>query len=153
MNQEIKKAWLEALRNGKYKQTQYILSSQKGAEQEYCCLGVLCELHRLKHNGVWTHKNSPVLPATPIAPSAIVTDEADVTPYESEGANNSLIKGYRYLGEKGRLPKEVGVWAGLGTFANCVDVTWNKQPYTLAGLNDRKHMSFKGIADVIEKEL
>lgn len=36
-----RKAWVEALRSGKYKQTKGKLKSRNGA---YCCLGVLCEV-------------------------------------------------------------------------------------------------------------
>lgn len=45
-----RKAWLEALRSGKYKQTTGKLKSRNGA---YCCLGVLCEVAEVpkKFNG------------------------------------------------------------------------------------------------------
>lgn len=43
MNSEIKKMWVEALRSGKYKQAKQNL---KTADSKFCCLGVLCELHR-----------------------------------------------------------------------------------------------------------
>lgn len=36
-----RKAWLEALRSGKFRQTTGKLKSRNGA---YCCLGVLCEV-------------------------------------------------------------------------------------------------------------
>ena len=41
MNQEIKEKWLAALRSGKYKQGKYRLRT---IDDEYCCLGVLCEV-------------------------------------------------------------------------------------------------------------
>jgi len=41
MNPEIKSKWVAALRNGKYEQTTTVLRS---AENEFCCLGVLCDL-------------------------------------------------------------------------------------------------------------
>lgn len=40
MNQEIKKRWVEALRDGTYKQGREVLKSYDG----YCCLGVLTDL-------------------------------------------------------------------------------------------------------------
>jgi hypothetical protein len=40
MNPEIKTKWLEALRSGRYAQTQALLRDTKG----YCCLGVLCDI-------------------------------------------------------------------------------------------------------------
>lgn len=40
MNPEVKKAWVEALRSGKYPQAKGQLHNGEG----YCCYGVLCEL-------------------------------------------------------------------------------------------------------------
>lgn len=42
MKPKIKAKWLEALRSGKYKQTKKVLKDSTG----YCCLGVLCDIHR-----------------------------------------------------------------------------------------------------------
>ena len=42
MKPEIKKLWVEALKSGEFKQDTGGLRTDKG----YCCLGVLCELHR-----------------------------------------------------------------------------------------------------------
>lgn len=56
MKEKVKKLWLEALRSGKYKQTKRVLKNEEG----YCCLGVLCDLHRkvTKTKGnVWTKDN------------------------------------------------------------------------------------------------
>ena len=41
MNQDVKQQWIEALRGGEYKQGRGVLRSK---EDEYCCLGVLCDL-------------------------------------------------------------------------------------------------------------
>jgi hypothetical protein len=43
----VKKLWLAALRSGKYKQGKGALRrpNQDGGK-EYCCLGVLCDVHR-----------------------------------------------------------------------------------------------------------
>ena len=41
MKAEIKKLWTDALRSGEYKQGYGMLRSK---EDEFCCLGVLCEL-------------------------------------------------------------------------------------------------------------
>jgi len=40
MNKSWKRKWLEALRNGKYKQGKEALR----IKDKYCCLGVLCEI-------------------------------------------------------------------------------------------------------------
>jgi hypothetical protein len=50
MNAEIKKEWVAALRSGEFKQGKRAL---KDSEGNYCCLGVLCELHRRKFGGEW----------------------------------------------------------------------------------------------------
>lgn len=44
MKPEIKKLWIKALLSGKYKQNTHSLRSFGN----YCCLGVLCDLHRRK---------------------------------------------------------------------------------------------------------
>jgi len=52
MKEKIKKLWLEALRSGEYKQSKDELKNDNG----YCCLGVLCDLHRKitkKKNNKW----------------------------------------------------------------------------------------------------
>lgn len=47
MKKLIKKIWLEALLSGNYKQGRARL---KDSEGKYCCLGVLCDLHRKETN-------------------------------------------------------------------------------------------------------
>ena len=49
MNAEVKKQWVEALRSGEYKQTQGHLRK----DGQYCCLGVLCDLHAKATGGQW----------------------------------------------------------------------------------------------------
>jgi hypothetical protein len=46
MKPSVKKKWLEALRSGKYKQARGTLRKLAGRDAAFCCLGVLCELHR-----------------------------------------------------------------------------------------------------------
>lgn len=46
MNQEIKKRWVAALRSGDYKQGTGAL---RNADNKFCCLGVLCDLHSKAH--------------------------------------------------------------------------------------------------------
>jgi hypothetical protein len=46
MNPEIKALWVAALRGGKYKQGKNKLRS---SDNEFCCLGVLCNLHAQAH--------------------------------------------------------------------------------------------------------
>ena len=47
MDPVIKQQWLKALRSGEYKQGRRVLRKKTvEGELKYCCLGVLCELHR-----------------------------------------------------------------------------------------------------------
>lgn len=50
MNPEIKQKWVDALRSGQYKQGRFNLRLTKNS---FCCLGVLCELHRKEHKKRW----------------------------------------------------------------------------------------------------
>jgi len=49
MKQAIKKKWLAALRSGDYKQTKEALRDEEG----FCCLGVLCDVHRIENKKRW----------------------------------------------------------------------------------------------------
>lgn len=45
MDAKVKKAWVKALRSGKYKQGKNFLAQRKPHEKtRYCCLGVLCDI-------------------------------------------------------------------------------------------------------------
>jgi hypothetical protein len=44
MKADIKKAWVNALRSGKYKQGRGRLCAVDHGDERLCCLGVLCEL-------------------------------------------------------------------------------------------------------------
>ncbi len=80
MNQEIKQRWLDALRSGEYKQGHDMLRNGN----QFCCLGVLCDLHAKEKGVVW----------------------------EEDSGGLGLY--YHYLGRDLRLPDEVTGWAGLG---------------------------------------
>ena len=55
MNPEVKKKWVAALRSGDYKQGQGRL---KSSENEYCCLGVLCDIYKNEVGGKWQEEFS-----------------------------------------------------------------------------------------------
>lgn len=55
MNQKVKKEWLTALRSGEYQQCTRQLHNKK--DGSYCCLGVLCELHRREFDNLWIQTN------------------------------------------------------------------------------------------------
>lgn len=44
MKEEIKEKWVAALRSGDYQQGTGYLHRTDGGQDQYCCLGVLCEL-------------------------------------------------------------------------------------------------------------
>ena len=50
MNPEVKAKWLAALRSGEYKQGRGRLRS---ANDEFCCLGVLCDLYAQETGKGW----------------------------------------------------------------------------------------------------
>lgn len=81
MNKEIKKKWIAALTSGEYRQG--TLKLRNG--DNYCCLGVLCDLHRKSAglNYKW------------------ITEKCGQ--YYNE----------LYLGSNINLPSEVVIWAGL----------------------------------------
>lgn len=53
MKLEIKEKWVAALRSGEYKQGKSMLR----VDDSYCCLGVLCELHRQANVGYEWRRN------------------------------------------------------------------------------------------------
>jgi len=53
MNRDIRDRWTAALRGGRYEQTTGRLSWGTITEQEFCCLGVLCDLHSAETGEQW----------------------------------------------------------------------------------------------------
>jgi len=86
MNPKIKRRWLQALRSGKYTQGKNVLHKIKS--DEYCCLGVLCE---------------------------IAVKDKIIPPPEVETVRNRRCSSYD---EEARFPSEkVLNWAGLDGYA------------------------------------
>lgn len=56
MNPKVKRAWVAALRSGKYKQGKYFLRRPDNA---FCCLGVLCNLHAEAHPHLAARETNP----------------------------------------------------------------------------------------------
>lgn len=48
MDKKLKTKWLKALRSGKYAQGDSFLKLRDGKVTKYCCLGVLCEVGRIR---------------------------------------------------------------------------------------------------------
>lgn len=57
MNKRVKKLWLEALRSGDYKQGKLKLRND---DNEFCCLGVLCDLYAKEHGKRWGKRNGSI---------------------------------------------------------------------------------------------
>ncbi len=56
MNKEIKAKWVAALRSGEYKQG---LGQLRSKENNFCCLGVLCNLHAQAHPEIAAQQTDP----------------------------------------------------------------------------------------------
>jgi hypothetical protein len=138
LNAEVKAKWVAALLSGEYKQGKGWLRSR---QDDYCCLGVLCDLARADGVGDW-----------------------------SLTADKTGVSIYRYVAEGqmdgAELPNAVQAWAGLAEPDPTVpmslayeiagfspDPEYSKpQETTLAVINDSK-ASFAQIAKLIEETL
>lgn len=121
MNEKIKKSWIKALLSKKFKQGRGELKTSDG---RYCCLGVLCELHRRDHNK--THKKK------------LRWDRPDG-------------EGMGYCGVSGTLPEKVMDWADLGSDnPNCDGVLLSdyNDGNNIVQVGPK---SFRAIASLIEK--
>lgn len=54
MNQRVKKLWVDALRSGEYKQG---FEALRSPDDEFCCLGVLCDLYSKEKTIPWDDTN------------------------------------------------------------------------------------------------
>jgi hypothetical protein len=123
MNPEIKAKWVAALRSGEYKQGR---SKLRDEHDNYCCLGVLCDLAAKHGVGMWK-----------------LTDQADYT--FNVGRDLSATS----------LPKAVREWAGTNTNHGDVVLPQTSRTctaITCIGLNDTG-ATFPLIADLIETYL
>lgn len=82
MNQEVKQAWLQALRSGEYKQGNGNL--HKG--DAFCCLGVLCDIAAKQGIGKWMYEDEP-WPATFIE----TTIDDDITNSDTAVPTTSVL--------------------------------------------------------------
>lgn len=124
MDARIKKLWVAALRSGEYSQgTGRLRKSAPGGEFEFCCLGVLCDLHAKETGrGKWM----------------------DGGGYQ--------IKGDTFVAN-GLPPIEVYNWAGMGLTADqlfTIDARGSKR-YELSDHND-SGATFEQIAKAIEEQ-
>lgn len=127
---EHKAKWLTALRSGDYKQGQLVLRNN---QNEYCCLGVLCDVLKDEIGGYWELIDRSYA-------FKVTSDEAT---YDTAGL----------------LPVVAGLtgMGSLGQFSPSTKRAMNASPSratdhnSLSSLNDSSGMTFAEIADVIEK--
>ena len=136
MDQQIKAEWVAALRSGEYEQGVQLL--RQG--DQFCCLGVLCDLHRKAHQK--EGENDTVNSWFPT-----IDPEMDNAPCFS----------YRY-GNTTSLPDAVSSWCGLHGCDPFVQLIVSSEDYdvtengTLSLFNDNG-ATFDQIADIIEEQL
>jgi hypothetical protein len=133
MNPVVKQKWLQALRDGSYKQTRGILQSQNA---HFCCLGVLCDL-AIK-SGVEVEVLQPV-------------------GHEEWNLGNTRANPdeITYDGIFEVLPPSVMAWAGLddpNPDVNTSDIEGDVCNSNLADYND-SGATFEEVANVIEANL
>jgi hypothetical protein len=145
VNPEVKALWLTDLRSGEFTQGKGMLRS---TENEYCCLGVLCE--RAVREGI--------IPP-PVLKTYYINSDNDITDRYEYGTGDDA--------STGTLPNAVREWAGLETTSPALPVPAELRdeyptdpgvpPWhvSLAGINDRAgdRFPFPRIAELIEEYL
>lgn len=131
MKKSVKEAWIAELRSGNYKQGTGYLTM----DNNYCCLGVLCEL-AYKENVI----NKSIVNAPKYTKGEVIV---------------------HYDTMESILPPAVAAWAGMydpetdeydeDTF-NVLKIIYKNHQTSLAFLNDHDY-SFDQIADIIEKHI
>lgn len=86
MNKKIANMWVKALRSGKYKQGKHMLSYK---DEEFCCLGVLCEVMGLKSEAVPRSYGRSYLGVTTYLPQQ-VAELAEIENQENFVAMNDV---------------------------------------------------------------
>lgn len=89
MNQEIKKLWTDALESGEYKQGTDVL--HRIHNNTFCCLGVLCELHRKLTNGPDWIKEEMSYKYSYIGSSGVLPEE--VMDWAGLNQRNPIVEG------------------------------------------------------------
>ena len=147
MKKQIADKLSKALRSGAYDQTQNHLAIEdvKTGATNFCCLGVLCELHAQEGLGVWEVTKN-------------IQDDTELLGYEDSGIKNTST-----------LPYDVRKWANMKSTTGYITssdytkvkipdsftkaqrtVLKNRLSTSLVTLNDRAHCTFDQIADFIE---
>ncbi len=108
MKPAIKRAWVAALRSGKYKQGQNRLKTMDG---RFCCLGVLCDLHnQTVVRNQWTkdisgpnygygkHRSAGVLPLSVMRWAGLTDDDPNIEVVGNTLAGLNDSGRYRFRG-------------------------------------------------------
>ena len=98
MKKNIKKKWLKALRSDKYVQGRNVLHC---GENVFCCLGVLCELHRKENKGQWDgeyyYNEKFVLPKEVRIWAGLENDNPSVEGYGLAHYNDEVQASFKYI--------------------------------------------------------
>lgn len=121
-----KREWLKALRSGNYKQT--VHSLHDSFDKGYCCLGVLCRVAGYKRSQL-LNKGFP----------------------QEVGFGVELLpQKYQKMIADGRVEE---VSHGTSVLESSWKVRHKGRMVALSNLNDEEQLSFKQIADIIEKQV
>ena len=118
MDHSIAVKWARALRSGEYKQGKEVLY-RDGA---YCCLGVLCDLHRQEVGGEWVNDSLRRTNAQVYQPAG-----------RDDGDEDYAL-----------LPDAVREWAGMNSPNPSV------RGVPVSHMNDHDGRDFNDLADMIE---
>lgn len=142
MKKEVMEKWVAALRSGEYQQIDGRLRSfepDADGKYSYCCLGVLCDLHRQEFNAdgsdyhyTWGEAVRPIVSK----PTTAYANHVDDLPYSvKEWAGIKMNSPVVYLDDEELTGEDEG-----------------KSEIELIGLNDDAGWSFERIANVIEEQ-
>lgn len=131
MNQEIKEQWVNALTNGEYHQG---TSELKTIKDEFCCLGVLCDLAVKAGVAKWEY----------LSGSGWLLIPANVTMEEAKD-----------VGQVGTatLPEFITRWADMDRREHNPTVLHGGNSIALTQANDGLELPFTTIAELIQESL
>lgn len=130
MNPEVKQKWIEALESGQYKHGKGLL---RNGNNEFCALGVLCDIYAQEHNEPWLRHSL-----------------YEFKPAEKPSLQFKSVE-FGLLGYTTELPVEVATWAGLVNNQDFQDELNNCQSF-IAAENDNSD-SFAEVIQAIKKYL
>lgn len=147
MNPKVKKAWLKALRSGEYKQGRSALVDK---DNNFCCLGVLCNLHAEANpgmEGAYYDEDRFYMDEAGHLPSAVADWAGLNLSQDNVRIPVNLPFSFRATSK---------INGKRQSFSATGDSRWSDgeeyEPWTLVDLNDAG-ANFKQIADVIEHSL